>query len=75
MIKLTRFDGTNFVVNVDIIQYLESTPDTIITLNTGDKLMVKETVDQVIEKVIEFKRAVLHSPPVLEADEKTDVYE
>jgi len=75
MIKLTRFDKTQFVVNVDIIQYLEATPDTILTLSTGDKLMVRETVDEVIEKVIEFKRAVYQLPPVVARDNSQDVYE
>ena len=58
MIRLTRFDGTCIVVNSDIILYVESTPDTIVTLMNKDKLMVKETVDDVIEAVIEFKRKI-----------------
>jgi len=58
MIRLTRFDGSSIVVNSDIILYVESTPDTIVTLMNKDKLMVKETVDEVIEAVIEFKRKV-----------------
>ncbi|HUX06975.1 MAG TPA: flagellar FlbD family protein [Acidobacteriota bacterium] len=58
MIRLTRFDGSSFVLNAEIIQYVEAAPDTIITLVTRDKLMVKETVDEVISKVIEFKRKI-----------------
>jgi flagellar protein FlbD len=75
MIRLTRYDSTVFVVNCDIIQYVESTPDTILTLTTGDKLMVRETADEVIARVIEFKREILKHPPVLQNDSTTDIIE
>jgi flagellar protein FlbD len=58
MIRLTRFDGSKFVVNCDIIQYIEATPDTIISLVTRDKIMVRESVEQVIEEVVNFKRRI-----------------
>lgn len=68
MIRLTRFDGTVFIVNCDIIQYVEATPDTIITLTTRDKLMVREKVDEVIESVIEFKRKIYRGDLAIEKD-------
>lgn len=58
MIELTRFDDTKFVLNCDVIQYVEATPDTIVSLITKEKLMVKESVETVIEAVVEFKRRV-----------------
>jgi flagellar protein FlbD len=58
MIQLTRYDGSRFVLNCEIIQYVEAAPDTIITLLTRDKLMVRESVEQVVEMVIEFKRRI-----------------
>ncbi len=59
MIKLTRLSRELLVLNPDLIEYMEATPDTVITLTTGQKLRVSETADEVIERVIEFRRAVL----------------
>jgi flagellar protein FlbD len=56
MIKVTRLNETELVVNVDLIEFIEAIPDTIISLTTGKKIMVKETIDEVIEKVKDFKR-------------------
>ncbi len=59
MIELTRLQGQKIIVNVDLIEFIEETPDTLVTTTTGKKLMVKETVDQIIEKAIEFKKRCL----------------
>ena len=56
MIKVTRLNETELVINTDLIEFMESIPDTIISLTTGKKIMVKETIDEVIEKVKDFKR-------------------
>ena len=56
MIELTRLHGQKVIVNVDLIEFIEETPDTLVTTTTGKKLMVQETVSEVIEKAIEFKR-------------------
>ncbi|ADQ39967.1 flagellar FlbD family protein [Caldicellulosiruptor acetigenus I77R1B] len=58
MIKLRRINNKEFVVNADFIEFVESTPDTVITLTNGVKLVVKESVDEVIEKVIEYKKRI-----------------
>jgi flagellar protein FlbD len=58
MIKVTRLGGKELVVNADLIRFVESTPDTIISLTTGEKIMVQEGVDEVIRRVIEYGRAV-----------------
>ncbi|NLV76429.1 MAG: flagellar FlbD family protein [Tissierellia bacterium] len=55
MIKVKRLNGKEFVVNSDLILYVEETPDTVITLTTGQKIVVAETVDEIIDKVIDFK--------------------
>lgn len=55
MIKVKRLNGKEFVVNSDLILYVEETPDTVITLTTGQKVVVIESVDEIIDKVIEFK--------------------
>ena len=52
MIKLTRLSHEPLVLNSDLIEYMEPTPDTVITLTTGQKLRVSETADEVIARVI-----------------------
>ena len=56
MINLTKLNGTEFVVNAELIKTIESTPDTIITLINGDRLMVRETTRDVVERAIDFGR-------------------
>ena len=58
MIKLTRLNGQQFVINANLIRYVESRPDTYITLTTNDKVIVKESVDEVVERSIEYSREV-----------------
>jgi len=53
---LTRLQGQKIVINVDLIEFIESTPDTIITTSTGKKVMVQERVQDVIDKAVEYKR-------------------
>ncbi len=59
MIKLTRLNGKEFVVNCDMIEFLESTPDTVITLVDEKKLVVTESVDDVIDSIINYKRKLV----------------
>jgi flagellar protein FlbD len=56
MIALTRLNNQAFVVNADLIKFIESTPDTMITLTTGDRLIVQESAVDVIRKVIDYGR-------------------
>lgn len=58
MIKVKRLNGGEFVINCDLIEVLEETPDTVITLTTGHKFVVKESIDTIIEKIKEFKRDI-----------------
>lgn len=56
MIKVTRLNDTQLVVNSDLIEFIESTPDTMMSLTTGKKIMIRESIDEVISRVAEFKR-------------------
>lgn len=56
MIKVTRFNGSKFVINCEWIETVESTPDTVITLVNGKKYIVTERVDEIIASVVEFKQ-------------------
>ncbi len=57
MIKLTRLNGEAFVLNADLIRYVESRPDTFITLTTGDRLVVAENMDVVVERAVRFQQS------------------
>lgn len=58
MIYVTRLNGKQFVINAELIREIESTPDTIITLTAGGKIVVRESVDDVIAAVLEYKRQI-----------------
>jgi flagellar protein FlbD len=58
MIKVTRLNGKEFVVNAEMIQFMESTPDTVITLSNKEKIVVKEGVDDLIKRVVDYNRSV-----------------
>lgn len=59
MIRLTRLNSQPITVNSDLIKFVESNPDTVITLVNGDKILVHETSAEVVERVIAFRRAVI----------------
>lgn len=61
MIRLTRLNAREFAVNAEMIEFVEAIPDTMISLVSGKKIMVAESVDQVIERVIEYQRQC-HKP-------------
>jgi flagellar protein FlbD len=63
MIRLTRLNHGPFLINPDLIEHLEMTPDTIITLTNGHQFMVLETADEITQKVIDYRRAILARPP------------
>ncbi len=62
MIKVTRLNGEEFYINPDIIQYIEKTPDTVITLTNDRKVVIKEDVDVIIQRIAEFKRKIFYFP-------------
>jgi len=65
MISLTRLNHTAVVINPDLIVIIEETPDTIITLSNGEKITVHEKVQEVIRRVIEFRRRIFNpSTPI-----------
>lgn len=58
MIALTRLNGQQFVLNAEKIRYIESTPDTVVCCDTGEKMMVKETLHEVMRRAIDYARQV-----------------
>ncbi len=67
MIRLTRLDGEKFVLNAELIRYVESRPDTFVTLTSGERLIVTETMDEVVERTVTYQQTKnLYPTPVRE---------
>lgn len=70
MIELTRLNGKPIVVNSDLVEFIENAPDTVITLVTGEKVVVTETTEQILDRIVMFRRRLLPAslatlPPVV----------
>ncbi len=63
MIHVTRLDGAPIVINGDLIETIEATPDTLLSLTTGRKLLVRENVAVVVQRALDFKRAAMGRVP------------
>jgi flagellar protein FlbD len=72
MIRLTRLNHQPIVVNAELIEYLEATPDTVISLVHGQKLTVLETLDEVMGQIIEYQRFIRQKPIVQNREELSD---
>jgi len=75
VIQLTRLNNQPLVVNADLIKLVEQAPDTVITLVTGEKLVVRESTEEVIRRVIGFRRELLsdlHESPKVRDSEGQD---
>ena len=59
MIQVTRLNGEEVYVNADLILFLEKSPDTVITLESGKKIMVRDGIPDIIEKIVKFKSRCL----------------
>jgi flagellar protein FlbD len=71
MIRLTRFGGEPFLLNAELIQYVEARPDTFITLVNGERLIVAETMDEVLRRVMVYQQAKHLSPAPVAARNAT----
>jgi flagellar protein FlbD len=63
MIKLTHLGGEVFILNADLIAYVEARPDTFITLTTGERLVVAESMDEVLRRAVAYQQAKHTIPP------------
>lgn len=59
MIRLTRLNNTPLLVNSDLIKFVEESPDTLVTLITGEKLVVREKSGDVLARIVQFRHSVL----------------
>ena len=58
MIKVTRLNGKEVFVNPDLVETLESTPDTVITLTTGHKIIALESIDELIDRIVQYRHKI-----------------
>lgn len=63
MIQLTKLNNQPLAVNADLIKFVEQAPDTVLTLISGEKVVVRESAEEVIRRIIEFRRVVLEGIP------------
>ena len=63
MIYVTRLNHTPVVLNCDLIEHMETTPDTVVSLTTGQKFMVLESAEEIIDRVVQFRRLILQGLP------------
>ena len=68
MIRVTRLNGKEYYINFDLIETIEATPDTVITLRDGKKYVVSENVEEVLERIIDFKRKIFTNENLLIRD-------
>jgi len=59
MIQLTRLNNTSITINSDLIKFVEQSSDTVITLLNGEKILVRESVEQILDRIVDFRRRLL----------------
>ena len=68
MIKVTRLNNKEYWVNADIIEFVEATPDTVISLINGNKIVVRESTEAIIEAIIDYRKRICFLPRVIEQE-------
>jgi len=58
MVKITRLNNVEQIINSDLIEFIDATPDTNITMTTGRKVMVRESVDEIIDRIVAYKKRI-----------------
>ena len=56
MINVSRINGDQIAINDELIEFMEETPDTVITLTTGKKFVVKESTNEIMERIVDFRK-------------------
>ncbi len=72
MIKLTRLGGEGFLLNADLIQYVEERPDTFVTLTNGQRLVVTESMDEVLRRAVLYQQAKHLLPKAAEGRQQAE---
>jgi flagellar protein FlbD len=64
VIQLTRLDGEAFILNAELIRYVEARPDTFVTLTSGERLVVRESMDEVMKRAVQYQQSKYLLPPI-----------
>ncbi len=70
MVSVTRLDGSVIMLNVDLIVTIERTPDTLVWLTTGDRVFLRETPEEIVDRITQYKRKLTHMTPSVVASER-----
>jgi flagellar protein FlbD len=71
MIALRRLNGKEFILNADYIESVESTPDTVVTLTNGKKLIVRNTIEELVRKVVKYKQLCFQAVQIVNSRKDT----
>ncbi len=63
MIRATRLNKEPFYINSDLIEFIEETPDTVVTMASGRKLVVRESIDLIVDEIVAFRRRIYGVSP------------
>ena len=63
MIRATRLNQEPFYINSDLIEFIEETPDTVVTMASGRKLVVRERIDTIVDEIVAFRRRIYGVSP------------
>lgn len=74
MVCVSRLNGKTFYINPDLIEFIEETPDTVITTTTGKKVIVEEAADEVFERIIAYKQKIFFGLPKKIVDEEIEAF-
>lgn len=72
MICVTRLNESIFYINPDLIEFIEETPNTVISFSTGRKVVVKEPVDEIIGRIISYKNKIFREVHITDKSEFED---
>jgi flagellar protein FlbD len=76
MIPVTRLDGVSMLLNAEVVEWIEQTPDTLVGLLNGERFLVRESPDELVRRIVAFKRSVLAGPSLrLASRPASDYYE
>ncbi len=64
MIQVTRLDGSPVVINAELIELVETTPDTVLSLTTSKKMVIRESVQEVVDRIVRYNR-MIHGDPTI----------
>jgi flagellar protein FlbD len=70
MIRLTRRNSEHIVVNLSTIAYVEATPDTLVTLTTGERLHVRESVQEVVDRAVAYQQRLIAPAPLRAGEDR-----